>query len=151
TVAKAVSDSLGATFIEADDHHSPEAKARMTSGLPLTDAHRWGWLDRIAGAADARPGRVVIACSALKEAYRERLRVTLNPMGIIHLYGDKTLLAARMAARRDHFMPVSLLESQFADLETPTGPEVLALDVALSRSDVIARACDFSRTMLDRA
>jgi gluconokinase len=148
TVAKAVSDRLHADFIEADAYHSPEAVARMASGAPLTDAHRWDWLDRIAAAAHAAPGRAVIACSALKVVYRDRLRATLPGMGIIHLYGSRTLLADRMAARTDHFMPISLLDSQFADLQPPSGPQVLALDVALPRDAVIAQAFDFADTLL---
>lgn len=147
TVARALSDRLNAAFIEADDYHSPEAVARMASGLPLTDEHRWGWLDRIAEAAEAQPGRAVIACSALKAAYRARLQSTLQDMGIIYLFGKKALLAERMAARTAHFMPISLLESQFSDLEPPTGPGVLVIDVALPRDVVVARAYDFAKTV----
>ncbi len=148
TVAKALADRLGAAFIEADAYHSPEAVARMASGEPLNDTHRWDWLDRIAAAADAVPGRAVIACSALKTVYRDRLRATLPGMGIIHLYGSRQLLADRMTARTDHFMPISLLDSQFADLQAPEGPEVLAVDVALPREAVVTRAFDFADTVL---
>ncbi|SNR56600.1 gluconokinase [Puniceibacterium sediminis] len=144
TVAKALSERLGAAFVEADAFHSTEAVARMASGLPLTDEHRWGWLDRIAEAAAAQPGGAVTACSALKQVYRTRLRATLRDMGIIFLHGSKTLLTERMAARSDHFMPISLLESQFADLEAPSGPGVLAIDVALPRDVVVGQACDFA-------
>ncbi|WP_281289548.1 gluconokinase [Puniceibacterium confluentis] len=148
TVAKALSDRLGAAYVEADAFHSAEAVARMASGLPLTDAHRWDWLDRIATAAQAEPGRAVIACSALKAVYRDRLAATLPGLAVIYLHGTKKLLADRMAARADHFMPASLLESQFADLEPPSGPEVLAIDVALARDEVVARASDFANTVL---
>ncbi len=149
TVAKAVSEEIGAGYIEADAYHSPEAVALMRGGHPLTDDHRWGWLDRIGSAAAAMPGRGVIACSALKAAYRDRLSGRLGGLAVVHLYGEKALLAERMAARGDHFMPASLLDSQFGDLEPPAGPDVLAIDVALEREIVVRKAREFAHSTLD--
>ncbi len=152
SIGKAVATELGAEFIEGDDFHSVDNKRRMAAGLPLTDEMRWPWLDAVAqAAASARErGPVVVACSALKEAYRDRLRRRLPSVSIAYLSGDAALIAARIAARSDHFMPVSLLESQLRDLEVPNGADVIAIaidqplaasveairDFALIRSDV---------------
>ena len=130
TVSKRLSERLSRPMIEADDHHSAKAVARMSEGTPLTDDDRWGWLDRIGTAAAGADAPTVIACSALKEAYRTRLRDRLGPIDIVYLHGDRGLIASRMSGRADHFMPTSLIDSQLADLEPPRGPDVLPLDVA---------------------
>ena len=129
TVASRLAARLGRPFVEADDHHAAEAIARMARGEALTDADRWGWLDRISGAALAA-GPSVIGCSALKRAYRDRLEATLGPMDVLFLDGPRALIAARMAARTDHYMPTSLLDSQLATLEPPAGDRVTRLDIA---------------------
>ena len=128
TVARALAARLGRPFIEADDHHAPDAIARMARGEALTDDDRWGWLDRIAEAADAA-GPSVIACSALKHAYRDRLEGHLGPLDVLFLDGPRALIARRMAARTDHYMPTSLLDSQLATLEPPAGDRVHRLDI----------------------
>lgn len=127
--------ATGGTLVEADEFHSAANVALMASGQPLTDAHRWPWLDAIAaGVRAARPGApVAIACSALKRRYRDRLRSRLGDLALIHLTGDPALIRARLEARRDHFMPPALLDSQLAELEPPAADEpCLVLDAALS-------------------
>ncbi len=131
TVARALADRLRAGFLEADLYHPPENIAAMSRGEPLDDGMRWGWLDAVGTAAAEARGTVVVACSALKRRYRDRLREKVGPMPIVHLAGDRALLARRMAERTGHFMPPSLLDSQFADLEPPGADEdAVALDVA---------------------
>lgn len=140
SVAAPLADHLNGTFVEADTHHAPEAILRMARGEPLQDVSRWDWIERIATAALAAPGTAVIACSALKRAYRDRLAELLGPLFVIHLQGSKELVAARMAARPDHFMPASLIDSQFADLEAPEGPAVLTADIARPLDEIVADA-----------
>ena len=121
TIGAALAGALGWPLVEADDLHPPENVAKMTAGIPLDDADRWPWLDRIVDTL-ARKLRdapnVVLACSALREVYRERL-MRAGPMRFVHLRGDPATIAARLAARRHRYMPASLLASQFATLEPP--------------------------------
>ena len=147
TVARILSDRLGATFVEGDAYHPPENLAAMAAGIPLTDDMRWGWLDRLAAAVkQAGPGLVVLACSALKRAYRDRLREGTPPMRIVFLTGSYDLLAARMTKRKGHFMPPALLQSQFADLQPP-GPDedALTFDVSAPPEAIAAEAARLIR------
>ncbi|WP_050769130.1 gluconokinase [Oceanicola granulosus] len=125
TLGELLAERLEATFLEGDQFHPEENIARMEAGKPLNDEMRWPWLDRIAeAAADARQTRpVIIACSALKRSYRERLRAGLP--GLVTIYPDapKDLVAERMGSREGHFMPLSLLDSQFDTLEVPGDDE----------------------------
>lgn len=118
---------MGAAFIDGDDLH-PEANiAKMSRGAPLTDADRAPWLAAVGRALGAAEGDAVIACSALKRAYREMIaREAGAPVFFAHLAGSKTLIASRMAMREGHFMPPALLDSQFAALEPPGGDEPAA-------------------------
>lgn len=145
TVAQALAEAMGARFVEADEFHSPENIARMASGQPLTDEMRTGWLEAVAEAAADGDGPAVVACSALKERYRRRLSDRLGPLTIIHLTGDRALLVDRMGRRQGHFMPASLIDSQFADLETPEGDNVITIDVQLPPDEVVDRALNFIR------
>lgn len=132
TVGGLIAERLGLGFRDADDFHPPANIAKMSAGQPLEDADRWPWLDAIGAhlAAHRRQGYVV-TCSALKRAYRDRLRAAAPGLRFIHLHGDLALVAARQAARQGHFMPASLVASQFATLEPPRDePDVVALDVA---------------------
>ncbi|PFG62334.1 gluconokinase [Thioclava sp. ES.031] len=125
TVAQRVAQAVDGVFLDADDFHPPENVAHMAAGLPLNDEMRWDWLDLVAkGVIEAgRDGRtVVFACSALKHSYRDRLRQSLGVMHLAHLTGPRDLIAQRMAARENHYMPIALLDSQLADLEMP-GPD----------------------------
>ena len=122
TLARALAGAWPATFLDADDFHSAPAKARMASGQPLTDRMRAPWVHRIALDLQQRVAageRVVLAFSGLRRRHRDRLRATGLPLRFLFLQGDKALVAARLHARHDHYMPASLLDSQFAALEAP--------------------------------
>ena len=122
TIGRAVADQLGADFLEGDKFH-PEANiAKMSRGEPLTDADRWPWLEAIARHIDnvrKAGGHSVIACSALKRAYRDILIGDRPDVRLIYLKGEHDLIMRRLAVRHDHFMPPQLLDSQFAALEEP--------------------------------
>lgn len=133
TVGALVAAQLGWAFEDGDGFHPPRNVEKMRAGTPLTDADRWPWLDaiavRIATARSSGTG-VVIACSALKRAYRDRLRDGQADVRFLHLTGDPSLIMARQAARTGHYMPASLIASQFATLEPPdTEADVVDLDV----------------------
>lgn len=124
TVGAALADALGLRFVDGDALHPVANVAKMAAGIPLDDADRAPWLDAI-GAVLAE-GPVVVACSALKRAYRDRLRAAAPGLQLVFLDGSPALLASRMSARPGHFMPTSLLDSQLATLERP-GPDEQAL------------------------
>ena len=129
TVGAALGEQLGWPFLDADDFHPDENVAKMASGTPLTDDDRWPWLDRVADvlrAAEAKGESVVLACSALKAAYRERI-ARAGDVRFVHLVGDRSTIASRLALRQHKYMPASLLASQFATLEPPRD----AVDVAI--------------------
>jgi gluconokinase len=120
SLGAALSETLGATFIEGDAFHPPENIARMAAGTALTDADRASWLARLAerlAQGRARGERMVLACSALKRRYRDKLREGDPELLFVHLHGAREVIAERMAQRRAHFMPGSLIDSQFGDLE----------------------------------
>ncbi|WP_084545132.1 gluconokinase, GntK/IdnK-type [Derxia gummosa] len=126
SVGLALAEALGAVWLEGDAFHPPANIARMSAGIPLDDDDRAGWLaalaDRLA-AGRARGERMVLGCSALKRRYRDRLRLGDPDLVFVHLAGSRALIGERMAARPGHFMPPSLLDSQFAALEPPRGDE----------------------------
>lgn len=129
TVGSALAEALACPFIEGDDLHPPANVAKMAQGVALTDDDRWPWLERIAERlrdATADGGDVVLACSALKASYRERL-ASAGPCRFVHLSGEQTAIAARLALRRHRYMPASLLASQFATLEPP--PDAIVVDI----------------------
>ncbi|WP_372400360.1 gluconokinase [Azospirillum sp. HJ39] len=144
SVGQGLADALGVGFVEGDAHHPPANIAKMSSGIPLTDADRDGWLGTLAGfIADAdREGRgLVVACSALKRRYRDRLRGDSGKVLFLHLFGDKALILSRMGARTAHFMPTALVDSQFADLEPPAADEcALSYEVTLPADAIVADA-----------
>ncbi len=121
SVGLALSDRMGIPYRDGDDLHPAANVAKMRAGVPLTDEDRWPWLDRVAEAL-RRDAPLIVGCSALKRIYRDRLRAGAGEVRFVHLAGSRDLIAARMAARTGHYMPLSLLESQFAALEAP-GPE----------------------------
>ncbi len=128
TIARMLAAQLHVDFLDADDLHSAEARATMASGHPLTDADRLPWLQRVAAAAhDA--GDVVVACSALKRQYRDVLRSGARGVRFVELDVSRSELERRLAARIDHFMPPSLLDSQLATLE-PLGADEPGIRVA---------------------
>ena len=131
TIGTRLAASLGWRFIDADELHPPENVAKMAGGTPLTDEDRWPWLDRLNALlreAEASGESAVLACSALREAYRRRLTQGLAAPRIVYLHADKALIAARIAQRQHRYMPTSLLASQFATLEPPA--DALSVDVS---------------------
>lgn len=132
SVGAALSDALGIPYREGDDMHPPANIAKMRAGEALTDVDRWPWLDRVAQELVAQ-APVIVGCSALRRAYRDRIRAGAGgPVCFVHLTGSRALIATRMAARSGHFMPASLLDSQFATLEPP-GPDEEAITVDIDQ------------------
>ena len=143
TVGAALAAVLGVPFADADDLHPAANTRKMASGVPLTDDDRWGWLDAVGESFRAHRGDgLVMACSALRRVYRDRIRTAEPEVVFVHLDGSRELLETRARARADHFMPAGLLASQLdtlepldddesgfsADIATP--PEALAAVIA---------------------
>ena len=149
TVGEALAKHLGWPFVEGDALHPEANRAKMSAGQALDDDDRWPWLDRIAETmarhhqdVDHGGGGLVVACSALARRYRERLARSGAPLLFLHLAGSPDLLAARMAERRDHFMPPSLLASQLETLEPPGEDEpAIRLDIAEPPETLVRRIC----------
>jgi gluconokinase len=138
TIGERLAQRLGWPYLDADDFHPPANVEKMRSGTPLTDADRWPWLDSMNAALRkhvARGEDLILGCSALKQAYRERLAAGLPDVRWVHLKGSFELIRARLAARRHRYMPASLLQSQFATLEEPA--DALAVDVGAAPDDVV--------------
>lgn len=142
TIAAALALELDVGFVEGDAFHTPENVRKMAAGIPLTDQDRAPWLaalaDRLRDARDAGHG-LVVTCSALKRAYRDVLRRRDADVQFVFLDGPKALIAERLASRTGHYMPSSLLDSQFAALEKP-GPDERAwlCDISDSPDDIVA-------------
>jgi gluconokinase len=126
TIAAALADRLGWTFEDGDTFHPASNVAKMRAGHPLTDEDRWPWLGAIADEIErvcTAGGHVVIACSALKRAYRDVLLRGRDDVKFVFLDGSQALIADRLAHRKGHFMPPGLLDSQFRTLEPPQADE----------------------------
>jgi gluconokinase len=126
TVAALLAAALGCKFQDGDDLHPRENVEKMRSGTPLTDADRLPWLRKIAEEIDgwrARGECGVLTCSALKRSYRDLIIGDRHDVVLVYLKGSRDLIHRRMIARHEHFMPVALLDSQFATLEEPTPDE----------------------------
>lgn len=117
SVARALVARTGWAFVEGDDLHPPDNIAKMRAGRPLTDADRWPWLDRVAQVLRDTTSDTVLTCSALKRAYRDRLRQACPDLVFALLAVDEETLRARLEQRQGHFLPPSLLTSQLATLE----------------------------------
>lgn len=146
TIGQLLAAELGCGFYDGDDFHPPENIAKMRHGDPLTDEDRFPWLDALRGFAlsELEIGRsLVIACSALKEIYRERLQIP-GKIRFVHLRGDFALIEQRLATRGGHFMDAGLLQSQFDALEEPTN--AIAVEISDSPAAIVGRI----RELLDR-
>ena len=142
TVGRLLASRLNARFVDADDFHPPENVEKMRAGTALDDADREPWLAALNAhlrAAASRGDAVVLACSALKSAYRERLRDGLLDLRFVHLVGTRELIAGRLGARSGHYMNPALLDSQFATLENPG--DALRLDVGPTPEELADAAC----------
>ncbi|MFJ4775877.1 gluconokinase [Streptomyces sp. NPDC088762] len=144
TVGGLLAEALSLPYAEGDAFHPPANVAKMSAGTPLQDADRWPWLDAIGTwireRAAAGTGGVV-ASSALKRAYRDRLRSAAPQAVFVHLTGERRLIEERMAARTGHFMPTTLLDSQFATLEPLQEDESgIVVDVSGSPEEITDRA-----------
>jgi gluconokinase len=142
TVGRALANRLGYAFVEADDYHSPSNVARMSAGVPLDDAARGPWLRDVRRAVTERVGgggRVVLACSALRETYRDVLLDGLPDHAIVYLEVDRETAERRLRGRVGHFMPPSLVESQIESLDEPLGAILVVPSTPLPRlvDDVI--------------
>jgi gluconokinase len=143
TIAEALARQLRFVCEDGDSYHPKSNVAKMHAGIPLTDDDRWPWLRAIAQAIDRdafadRP--VVIACSALKRAYREILVHGREDVRIVYLKGSRELIERRLALRTGHFMPASLLDSQFATIEEPLPAEhVITVNIDATVDEIVAQ------------
>ncbi|MFN4101932.1 MAG: gluconokinase [Pararhodobacter sp.] len=131
SVGEAISARTGIAYRDGDDLHPAANVEKMRAGIPLTDEDRWPWLDQV-GRELADKAPLIIGCSALKRVYRDRIRALAGgPVTFVHLAGSRDLIAGRMAQRTGHYMPLSLLDSQFAALELPQPDEgALTADIS---------------------
>jgi gluconokinase len=134
SVARALAEKHQWRCLDADDFHPPANIEKMRAGMPLNDDDRWPWLDKLNSMlrhSAAKNENVVLACSALKEIYRERLsqRIARAKVSIVHLEGSFELIEARMKAREHKYMPSTLLKSQFETLQKPQTAIAIAIDI----------------------
>lgn len=130
TVGRLLAQALGWEFQDADDHHPAANVEKMRAGVPLTDDDRWPWLDALNALLRQRAAAgqsLVLACSALKQVHRERLGRGVAELRLVHLEGSAALIGSRLAGRSGHYMPASLLASQFSTLEAPA--DAIRLDI----------------------
>ena len=142
TIGKLLAHQIGWRFIEADDFHPPANIEKMRSGHPLTDEDRWPWLKRLREQIEqslAAGENAVLACSALKRAYRDRLRVS-DEIKFVFLCGDYAVVEKQLRSRHGHFMNSALLQSQFDDLEEPQSEEnVLRIEWGQTPQQIVER------------
>ncbi|MGH6897728.1 MAG: gluconokinase [Geminicoccaceae bacterium] len=139
TIGKLLAKELGAEFAEGDAYHPPENVAKMRRGIPLDDADRRPWLEALSAAIDrwlAAGKAVVLACSALKQSYRDLLANGRPEVRFVYLEGEEALIRARLEQRRGHYMPPGLLKSQIATLEAPA--DAITVDVAGAPEAIVA-------------
>ena len=150
SVGEALSERVSMSFMDGDDLHPPSNIQKMASGQPLDDDDREPWLAKVGQSLAEAEGPVVIGCSALKRKYRNWIRDAVGePVHFMHLDAPKEVLAARLAAREDHFMPASLLDSQFAALENLEADELgQRINIDRPLTDVVAQAETYVRETL---
>ncbi|MEM9574435.1 MAG: gluconokinase [Pseudomonadota bacterium] len=139
SIGESVAEQIGGTYIDGDDYHPQSNIDKMASGDPLTDEDRWPWLEIISGELARMQGIGLVGCSALKKSYRDFITKNAGePVQFLYLNGSKELIAERMAARTGHFMPTSLLDSQFEALEEPGESEnAISIDISGTEPDVV--------------
>lgn len=148
TIGEKIASELGLPFLEGDSLHPQSNVDKMSAGIPLQDDDRWPWLDKIgARLADAQEG-IIVSCSALKKSYRDRLRTAASaPVAFLFLDGSFEVLHEHMGHRTGHFMPVKMLESQIATLESPIGePLVFRADVADPVKKIVAESLSWIKS-----
>ena len=136
TLGAALADRLGMEMIDGDDLHLPQSIAKMRAGIALDDEDRWPWLDRIAGLLAARSHRpgLIVACSALRRMYRDRIRRQAADVRFVFLDGSFELIRQRMTLRTGHYMQPELLHSQFRTLERPGTDETDILGLSIEQT-----------------
>nr|WP_306269482.1 gluconokinase [Pararhizobium sp. IMCC3301] len=142
SIGEALAEKLGGLYLDGDTYHPAQNVAKMSRGEPLTDDDRWPWLERFGREMHNRDGIVVGGCSALKRAYRECITKAAGERTcFVYLSGSRDLIRARMDARTGHFMPLSLLDSQFATLEPPgTDEDAVTVEIDAPVDAIVARA-----------
>lgn len=154
TIGRQLAAELDWPFRDADSFHPAANIEKMSRGLPLTDDDRRPWLDAISawiGSHRANGTHGIVSCSALRRVYRKRLIAGHDDVGLVHLDGDIALIGERMARRKNHFMPLSLLESQFATLERPQRDEhAFIISVALPPKKIVRRIAEHYRLQSSR-
>lgn len=142
TLANALASALDCAVVDGDDLHLPASVEKMRAGVALDDADRWPWLDRIGQTLTHSTGACVLACSALRRSYRDRIRAAAPGVRFLFLAGDAQLIRQRMHARADHYMPPALLESQLHTLECPGSdePDVTHLPITVGVPELVALA-----------
>nr|WP_051074097.1 gluconokinase [Rhizobium freirei] len=140
SVGSALAQRLGGIYVDGDDLHPAANVAKMSAGIALTDGDRWPWLDKIGQCLALADDTALIGCSALRRSYRDRIREVVGaPVSFIHLAGTRETILRRLQARRDHFMPPALLDSQFAALEPPgADEEAITVDIDQPLDMVVA-------------
>lgn len=139
TIGAGLATAIGGVFLDGDDYHPQSNVDHMAAGRPLTDAMRWPWLDRLAVAVNnqRQTTATVFACSALKRSYRAHLRGAIADLQVAYLDAPYDVVATRLGARKDHFMPTALLDSQFAALDVPKNP-AMAVSIDQPIEDIVA-------------
>ena len=142
SVGVALGKALRLRFVDGDDLHPHANRDKMASGIPLTDDDRWPWLELVGQTlAQGTDAGTAVACSALKRVYRERILAAAPKTFFVHLHGTRELLAERIGQRKNHFMPLSLLDSQLATLEPLGADETgVVLDISLPLDEIVAQA-----------
>ncbi len=144
TIGKMIADKLGVTFIDGDTLHPVENVEKMSNGIPLGDEERKPWLNQVRDAASKSASQnqsIVIACSALKKKYRDRIRTGNPGLRFLFLHGRQALILQRIQERSGHFMREEMLASQFMDLEKPNGEaDVITIDIEQSIEEVVESA-----------
>ncbi|RZL65101.1 MAG: gluconokinase [Variovorax sp.] len=139
SLGAALADMLALPLIEGDDFHPPANVGKMSAGIPLTDADRAGWLDTLGAQLAGHAQGAVLTCSALKRAYRDRLRAAVPDLRFVFMALTPEEAQRRVASRTEHMFPASLVANQFATLESPVGEAgVLAVDATAARDALLA-------------